>query len=72
MFDFSFIPAITELIGIKYIGDRKIKGWIFGIITNVLWISYVFYSNTTYGLLLVCSVALVLNIRGWILWVRKK
>tara|TARA_Y100000310_G_C20314501_1_gene637781 strand:- start:30 stop:248 length:219 start_codon:yes stop_codon:yes gene_type:complete len=64
----TFIPAIFELLGVKLLGDKKKLGFISSAIGNVLWIIYVFISNSTYGLLLVCGIAIFLNIRGFIKW----
>jgi len=66
----TFIPAIFELLGVKFLGDKKKLGFIASAIGNVLWIAYVFVSDSTYGLLLVCGIAIILNIRGYIKWRR--
>jgi hypothetical protein len=64
----SFIPAIFELAGIYVISNKNRLGFIFNIVSNILWIAYSLITHSTYGLLLICSIALIINIKGFKKW----
>ena len=70
--DFSFIPAIFELTGIYLLGKKHRSGFILNTVGGLCWILYSVYTKGTYGLILVCSVAAILNIKGFILWRQAK
>ena len=60
--------AACELAALWMIGSKRVGGFAIGIAGNALWIGYVAMSGHGYGLLLVCPVALALNVRGWRKW----
>lgn len=64
----GILAAAFELLAIWLVGSKKALGFLAGIIGNILWIIYVFTTNSTYGLLLVCTVAFIFNIRGYRFW----
>lgn len=64
----SFIAAIFELLGIFLLGNKVKYGFISNIIGGICWIFYSFISGNAYGLIVVCSVALLLNTKGFIKW----
>lgn len=66
--DLSFIPAIFELTGLYLLGKKQKIGFLFNMVGGVCWIIYSFHTHSAYGLVLVCGVALVLNVRGYLLW----
>ena len=64
----GIFAAITELLGLYLLGKKISIGFLINLIGNVSWILYAICSKHTYGLLLVCSVAFVLNIKGYLTW----
>ena len=64
----SFIAAAFELLGIYLLGHRHRIGFISNMFAGILWILYVILSKNTFGLLMICSVALVLNFKGFRMW----
>jgi len=67
----SFIPAVFELFGLFLIGNKLKVGFLFNIAGGILWILYALYTKSAYGLILVCSIATILNIKGYDKWKRK-
>ena len=64
----GFIAGFFELLALYLLGKKINWGFVCNIVGGILWISYVFLSKSTYGLLLVCSVAFILNCKGFINW----
>ncbi len=64
----GWVAAVFELAGVYVIGNRSRIGFVLSAVGNVLWIVFVLLSSQSWGLLLVCPVALVLNFRGWRRW----
>ena len=64
----GIIAAIFELLAVYLLGSKKALGFVSGLICNVLWIGYVLITWHTWGLLIVCTGAFVLNIRGMVKW----
>ena len=64
----SVLAAIFELSGLWFLGSKKRLGFILNIVGGLLWILYVVLTKSALGLLLVCSVAFVLNTRGFRNW----
>ena len=62
------LAAILELTGL-YLLTKKIRwGFLINIVAGILWIIYTLISKNAMGLLLVCSVAILLNIKGFRNW----
>lgn len=64
----DWLAGIFELLGLYIIGCRSKSGFLFNITGNLLWILYVFISNSTFGLLLVVIPALLINIINYGKW----
>ena len=64
----GIIAAIFELIAVYLIGQKDKRGFLTGIVGNILWITYSLITHSTYGLILVCIAAFILNIRGYKIW----
>jgi hypothetical protein len=64
----SIFAAVFELAQLYLLGERIAEGFIFGVVAGVLWITYSIVSKNAWGLLVICPVALFLNIRGFMLW----
>ena len=67
----TWIAAVFELTGIYLLGKHKRLGFILNIISGIIWISYSLISGSAYGLVMICSVAFILNIKGFINWGNK-
>lgn len=68
----DIIAGIFELIGLYVVGCRDKFGFLFNAIGNSLWIGYVFYSQSSYGLLIVCLPAMLINIYNYKKWSKQK
>jgi nicotinamide riboside transporter PnuC len=64
----SIILGIGQVIGIALLAQKNKNGFIVGNICNVFWVVYVLLTNSTYGLLLTCVFAFVINTFGYIKW----
>ena len=64
----SIIASIFELIGIYLLGKKNKYGFITFIIGALFWIAYTLVTGNAIGLLLVCSVSSILNIKGFMKW----
>ncbi len=65
----TFVAAVFELLGVFLLGKKNKLGFVSAALGGVTWIIYVFVSKSdAYGLLLVCSVAFFLNIKGFLNW----
>lgn len=64
----DYFAGILELIALWLLGLHNKVGFLIGLLGNIAWITYVFMSSSTYGLLLICSVAAIINIRNFIKW----
>lgn len=62
------IAALLELGGLYLLSEHLRLGFLINILSSITWITFVILSNTTYGLLLVCSIAIAINIHGIIKW----
>ena len=62
------MAALFELIAVYLLGKKNIYGFVAGIVCNILWVIYVMVAQNTYGLLLVCLCAFILNIKGYLNW----
>jgi len=64
----SILAGILTLISIYLLGEKDIRGFIVSIICNILWILSIILGAGGYGLIIVCPVAIILNIKGYIQW----
>lgn len=64
----TFVAAAFELIAIWQFGRKWVYAWFLAIGGNVCWVAYVLLAGASYGLLMVCPVALALNVRGYLKW----
>lgn len=67
----GIIAALFELAAVYLVGQKDKKGFLTGIVGNILWITYTLCTRSAYGLILVCIAAFILNIRGFIIWRQK-
>ena len=68
----TWIAAVFELSGIYLLGVKKRIGFILNMIAGSMWITYSFMTGSAYGLVLICSVALILNTKGFRGWGKSK
>jgi hypothetical protein len=66
----GIFAAIFELIGLYLIGNKIKYGFLINILANISWITYSFISKSAIGLIIVCSVAVILNIKGFRKWMK--
>lgn len=64
----SFVAAGFELTGIYLLGIKCPLGFWLNIAGGACWITYSILTRGTFGLIGVCSVAAVLNVKGWLNW----
>lgn len=64
----SWIAAGFELSGTYLLGSKMELGFIMNLIGGGVWVAYSLLTRSTFGLLGVCSVGMVLNVRGFINW----
>ena len=64
----TIVAAIFELTGIYMLGKKKRIGFILNMIAGVQWITYSMITHSAYGLIMICSIALILNTKGFINW----
>ena len=64
----GLIAGALELLGLWLLGNKQRLGFLVSLSGNILWITFVLVSKQSWGLLLVCPVALILNLRGWKKW----
>jgi nicotinamide riboside transporter PnuC len=68
----TVIAAIAEIGGIYFLGQKQKIGFVLGSISGVLWIAYTLITGNAIGLLVVCSVTMVLNGRGFFKWKKEE
>ena len=68
----SIVAAIFELLGLYLLGKANRFGFLVNLIGNASWIIYSIVTKSAIGLIIVCSVALILNSKGFINWSKKK
>lgn len=66
------LAAIAELFAIYLIGKKNKNGFLFGLIGNILWITYSLLTYSAFGLIFISTIAFTLNIKGFRLWKQKK
>jgi len=67
----SWIAAIFELLGMHFVGNKKKFAFLFLILCNIFW-AIVAVKNSIPGLLLTVFICIIINIRNFIKWNRKK
>lgn len=67
----GFIASGFELGQLYFLGKKNKYGFISGAIGGACWITYSLTSQSAYGLLVVCSIGIFLNIKGFINWTKK-
>jgi len=68
----SLLASFFELSGIYFLGKKKRIGFFLNILAGILWITYTLITGNAIGLILVCSVAFILNVKGYINWNKRK
>jgi len=64
----SYVAAVFELLGLYLIGNKNIYGFISFIVGNVFWIYIGYYNKEVRGLMVLCTITLVLNIINFRKW----
>lgn len=64
----TWIAAVSELSGLFLLSRYNRLGFICNIMAAGLWISYSITTKSAFGLIGVCSVALILNVSGYRRW----
>jgi len=67
----DWIAGILELCGLYIVGNKNKIGFLVNIVCGLCWISYVIFSMSTYGFLIVVIPALVINTRNFIKWYKE-
>lgn len=69
----DIIAGILEVIGTYLVGNKNIWCFLVNIIALILWIVFAIWINGTviWGLLIVCSFSIIMNIRGFYKWRRE-
>lgn len=68
----DWIAAILELSGKWITGHKNRFGWLFSTAASSVWIFYVFYYKTSYGLLVVCIPAIIINLMNFYKWSKNR
>lgn len=64
----GIMAAVLELTAVFMLGKKNPYGFIVASFGNIWWIVYVVNSTSAFGLLLVSTTSLVLNIKGYMNW----
>ena len=64
----DYLAGTLELIGLTLIRYKNKWAFLFGLLCNLLWISYAILYQTTYGLLICCIPLAFLNISNFFKW----
>lgn len=64
----DYIAALLDLLQLYLLGLKNKYGFVVGAMANIAWITYMFLSNSTYGLLLITIPAFILNIINFYKW----
>ncbi len=67
----GFLAASCELVGTVLLSERSRWGFISHLCGGILWITYSLITHSAFGLVMVCSVSIVLNLRGFIRWCKQ-
>lgn len=64
----TVVGGLLELLALYLLGKKNVWGFPVGIVSNAIWLAYMFLSESAFGLFIVCTVAIVLNVKGWRNW----
>lgn len=64
----SIVASVIELLGLYLVSRKNKFGFLVNMIAGLSWILYTLLTGHAIGLLFVCSVALVINFRGYCFW----
>jgi hypothetical protein len=64
----SLFAGFLETIQLYLLGSHIKAGFIFGCVAGCLWVFYAIKTKSAFGLFIICPVAFILNIRGFLLW----
>lgn len=64
----DWLAGVLELLGKWVVGNKNKWGHVINISCCIVWIIYVFWQQTAYGLLIVVIPAIIINIRNFIKW----
>ena len=67
----DWVAGILELLGKWVTGNKNRWGHAINFACCVMWVVYVFTSDSTYGLLFVVVPAMAINVRNFIKWTRE-
>lgn len=63
------LAGLFEVWAVYLVGTRKNKlGFLIGMCCNVFWVIFVILTAGTWGLLIVCPLIFVMNIKGYNRW----
>ncbi len=68
----DWMGSALELFGMWKVGSKKRYSFIFSGLGNFCWILFVFYNHVAYGLLGIVAPALIINIRNYRKWGKRK
>lgn len=68
----SILASIFELSGIYLLSIKNRIGFLLNMLAGVLWVTYVLTTHNAIGLIFVCSVAFIINCRGFRNWNKSK
>ena len=64
------IAALFELLGVYLLGKKKKSGFMMGLTSCILWIGYTIATGNAVGLYIICIVAILLDIKGFVQWTK--
>ena len=64
----DWVAAVLELAGLWMVGNKNRAGFVLLACCCVAWYCHVLTSESTYGLLIVVTPALFINVRNWRKW----
>lgn len=50
----EFISAFLSIVGAKLVREKRVRGFVFWVITNVMWIAYTFITAQYFMMLMYC------------------
>lgn len=63
------VAGLFEVLAVYFVGPRKNKyGFLIGIMCNIFWVAFVVFTHSAWGLLIVCPLAFIMNVRGFRRW----
>ncbi len=64
----SMTAAAFELLAIYLLGKHNRLGFVSNMVGGSMWIAYSIITRSAFGLIMVCGVAFILNIKGFRQW----